>query len=1078
MKKSITIICVLFALLAGNLPVSAQYVTQEAAREKANAFLKRSNSQSAARKAPRKAPMLTLANNRDEFYVFNDEANGGYVVISGEERMPDVLAFSFEESIDPTSIPCNMQAWMDDCAVQVRWLREHPEVATERRKSPQRADIAPLLTCEFNQGSPYNLKCPIVDGEHCATGCTATAMAQIMYYHQWPKKTTFTIPAYTTTTLKIEMPAIPPTTIDWDNIPNSVNSRSSAEEKDAVSTLMALCGAAVKMDYNLEASGAFQTPKAYDLLDYDITSMQKVYRDDFSDADWEKLLYNELQQKRPIDYSGYSAGGGGHTFVIDGYRYLDETAYWHVNWGWGGGYVNAGPYYKQQYYTLDNMSYNNDQSAIIGIQPALNGRAYAVDEAGGKTTLYYDTEAGSKGDKARPIWIYYREKGAVWSSIGSDVTEVEFHPSFANCKPKTFSFNECENLKQIKGIEYLNTEEMTDMSGMFYNCSSLTSLDLSNFNTANVTYMSRMFYNCSSLTSLDLSNFNTANVTNMYGMFAYCSNLTSLDVSGFKTDNVTNMGNMFYYCSNLTSLDVSGFKTYKVTDMYSMFFDCSNLTSLDVSGFKTDNVTSMCEMFYGCSNLTSLDVSGFKTDNVTNMANMFRNCQNLTSLDVSGFKTDNVTNMQIMFSGCENLTSLDVSGFKTDNVTNMSWMFSRCSNLTSLDVSGFKTDKVTDMNGMFAYCSNLTSLDVSGFKTDKVTNMYYMFFDCSKLTSLDVSGFKTDNVTNMNGMFDGCSNLTSLDVSGFKTDKVTDMSWMFSGCENLTSLDVSGFKTDKVTDMLVMFAGCSNLTILDVSGFKTDNVTNMRNMFSGCENLTSLDVSGFKTDKVTDMIWMFNGCKNLTSLDVSGFKTDNVTNMANMFRNCQNLTSLDVSGFKTDKVKNMYCMFSDCSNLTSLDVSGFKTDKVTDMGNMFRNCQNLTSLDVSGFKTDKVTDMSWMFASCSNLTTIYASKSWDMSSVTSSDYMFYNCPNLVGGAGTTFDRSHTNGEYARIDEGASNPGYLTYKVSTEIASPELLGAKQSGVYNLGGAKVRSAQEGANGLPSGLYIVNKKKILVK
>ena len=645
MKKSISIIFVFFALLADNLPLSAQNVTIEAAREKANAFLKRSvNSQSSTRKAPRKAPMLTLANNRDEFYVFNDQANGGYVIISGEERMPDVLAYSFEDTIDPASIPCNMQAWFDDCAEQVRWLREHPEVAAERRKSPQRADIAPLLTCKFNQGSPYNLKCPIVDGEHCVTGCVATAMAQIMHYWQWPKKTTFTIPAYTTRTLKIEMPAIPPTTIDWDNIPNSVNSRSSEEEKDAVSTLMTLCGTAVKMDYTKYSSASYFFAEAYELLDYDITSMQEVSRDDYSDTDWEEMLYNELENRRPIDYSGKS-DDSGHAFVIDGYQYLDETAYWHVNWGWGG----SGGYYT----TLDNMEYNRSQSAMIGIQPASNGRPYIVDETDGKATLYYDMEASNKGDKARPFGN---------GGIGEEVTEVELHPSFANCKPKRLSFSGCYNLKEIKGIKYLNTEEMTSMGSMFY----------------------------------------------------------------------------------------------------------------------------------------------------------------------------------------------------------------------------------------------------------------------------------------------GCSNLTILDVSGFKTDKVTDMD--------------------------------------------------------------------------------------------------------SMFRNCQNLTSLDVSGFKTDNVKNMYCMFYGCSNLTSLDVSGFNTENVTDMYGMF--------------------------SSCSNLTTIYVSKSWDMSSVTSSDYMFSVCSKLVGGAGTTFDWSHTNGEYARIDEGKSNPGYFTYKEYSGIETPLSIGAGASGVYNLGGAKVRSAQEGANGLPSGLYIVNKKKILVK
>ncbi len=518
------------------LPLSAQQVSMETARMRASAFLNKAAG-SAAKKAPRKAPQLSLVNTSDELYIFNDDANGSHIIMSSDERMPEVLGYSYEGTIDSDAIPCNMQAWLDDCAAQVRWLREHPEAAAERRKSPQRADIAPMLTCQFNQGYPYNLKCPEVDEQLCVTGCTATAMAQIMHYWQWPKKTTFTIPAYTTNTLKIEMPAIPPTTIDWDKIVSPYTN----EARDVLSTLMVLCGTAVKMDYKPGGSGASSTPAAYDLLDYDITTMQSVSRSNYSDADWEEMLYNELQQQRPISYAGFPDSGAGHAFVIDGYQYHDD-AYWHVNWGWSGGYVVAGPYYGQQYYTLDNMIYNNGQDAVIGIQPASNKRLYAVDETGGKTTLYYDTEANSKGDKAKPYG----------NGISTDVTEVEFHPSMANCKPKRLSFSGCTNLKQIKGIEYLNTEEMTNMSRMFVGCSSLTSLDLSNFNTANVTNMRGMFYNCESLTSLDVSKFNTANVTNMDMMFSYCYNLKTISVSNlWDTSNVSSGSNMFASCYNL-----------------------------------------------------------------------------------------------------------------------------------------------------------------------------------------------------------------------------------------------------------------------------------------------------------------------------------------------------------------------------------------------------------------------------------------------------------------------------------------------------------------------------------------------
>ena len=404
------------------------------------------------------------------------------------------------------------------------------------------------------------------------------------------------------------------------------------------------------------------------------------------------------------------------------------------------------------------------------------------------------------------------------------------------------------------------------------------------------------FAQCKNLTEVSGNNLVTSktfeNVTDMADMFYNCSNLTSLDVSGFDTSKVTNMSAMFYSCSNLTSLDVSGFDTSNVTTMSYMFDRCSNLTSLNVSGFDTSNVSTMLAMFQDCSGLTSLDVSGFDTSKVTKMSSMFNSCSNLTSLDVSGFDTSNVTTMSSMFGSCRNLTSLNVSGFDTSNVTTMGGMFDRCRNLTSLNVSGFDTSNVTDMSGMFQSCSGLTSLDVSGFDTSNVTTMGGMFSTCRNLTSLNVSGFDTSKVTNMSGMFSDCSKLTSLDVSGFDTSKVTKMSSMFNRCSNLTSLDVSEFDTAKVTDMSLMFYYCSNLTSLDVSGFDTSNVRSMYSMFQNCSGLTSLDLSNFNTSKVTDMSYMFYNCTKLKSLQLSNkFKTP-TSNISNMFTNTPTIKSI------------------------------------------------------------------------------------------------------------------------------------------------------------------------------------------
>ena len=349
-----------------------------------------------------------------------------------------------------------------------------------------------------------------------------------------------------------------------------------------------------------------------------------------------------------------------------------------------------------------------------------------------------------------------------WYGQRGKIKTVVFDASFANARPTScyYWFSGCNNLTEIKGIENLNTENVTNMSYMFVKCKALTSLNLTSFNTEKVTDMQGMFKECSALTSLDLSKFNTEKVTDMRGMFWECSNLTSLNLTRLNTENVTAMNGMFYGCTKLESLDLSKFNTAKVTNMNQMFYGCSALTSLDVSKFNTAEVKSMTYMFNNCSTLTSLNLSNFNTAKVTDMNSMFYNCNELTSLDLTSFNTAEVTDMSNMFGSCFALTSLDLSSFNTAKVTNMSNMFRLCKALTSLDLSNFNTAKVTDMSYMFKNCYALTSLDLSSFNTAKVTNMKEMFNNCPALTTIYASDkFVTDKVTNSGSMFYGCTEL-------------------------------------------------------------------------------------------------------------------------------------------------------------------------------------------------------------------------------------------------------------------------------------------------------------------------------
>ena len=399
-----------------------------------------------------------------------------------------------------------------------------------------------------------------------------------------------------------------------------------------------------------------------------------------------------------------------------------------------------------------------------------------------------------------------------------------FDASFANARLTNCYawFYGCNNLTTIEGIEYLNTENVTNMGGMFYNCCALTSLNLTSFNTANVESMSCMFYNCSALTSLDLSNFNTAKVTNMEEMFIGCSALTTIYVSDkFVTDKVTDSRNMFSGCNKLIgAIEYDGSKSDHTYANY------DNGYFSPEGGFHAyaefNNATGTLTFSRGLSkpvgayDLNEGDVQPAWSNQSAKI--------NKVVFDAS-FANARPTSCYMWFYRCENLTKIeDIENLNTQNVTDMSWMFYRCDGLTSLDVSHFNTQKVEDMSEMFSVCSGLKSLNVSHFDTQNVKDMNSMFYSCERLTSLDVSNFNTQNVTDMRYMFSWCEGLNSLDLSKFDTQNVEYMNNMFWSSSALKTIYVSDkFVTTKVSYGTDMFSGCTSLKgAIDFDDSKTD----------------------------------------------------------------------------------------------------------------------------------------------------------------------------------------------------------------------------------------------------------------
>lgn len=492
-------------------------------------------------------------------------------------------------------------------------------------------------------------------------------------------------------------------------------------------------------------------------------------------------------------------------------------------------------------------------------------------------------------------WIYTKHK---------EINTAVFHSSFKNAQPTNTSewFYNCQFLRRIYNIEYLNTERVTNMGFMFARCFDLDELDVSHFNTGNVKSMDNMFRNSRSLSYLDVSNFNTRNVINMTCMFSGCSGLKSIDVSNFVTDNVLTMYSMFGYCESIENLDVSCFNTTKVKDMSSMFCGCLSLKEIDVSGFNTKNVTNMDGMFERCTSLTSIFVGSFNTSNVTNMGNMFSSCTALKTIyTVEDWNTEKVGSSENMFKECINLIGGQGTTFSEDKT----------------DVGYAHIDKGSANPGYF-----------TEWKGNDPVGKAYAVLDNGVLTFY----------------FDDLANTRTGRKFGINGNKVGMPDWIYArGSIKKASFDAS-FANYYPRNTAYWFYNCYNMTEIEhMENLSTDSVRSMTAMFRFCYELNSLDVSHFNTEKAEDMSFMFCFCQNLRDIDVTHFNTDNVVDMQHMFHTCP-VEELNLRSFNTSKVKDTNTMFADCQKVKTIYASRERWDNqpFEQSAHMFQNCNNLT----------------------------------------------------------------------------------------------------------------------------------------
>lgn len=554
--------------------IQANPITRQQALKRAAAFMTQQNDPrqlapvAAKKLAPRRAAAATTA---EPYYVFNRGMNGGFVIVSGDDSTIPVLGYTDSGEFDYTQAPPNLRELLDDYARQIAQIQMGAPVISAT--IPTHPKVEPLLTCQWSQGYPYNMTCPeYFTLGRSVTGCVATAMAQIMYYHRDKSVSEVQqdIPGYTTWTshptygnLKVEGIA-KGSPIDWANMKDTYGTASDLQRR-AVADLMHYCGVSVKMDYTNSSSGA-QSYEVYNALKayfgYGSSVRYVDYTTVTTDAGWDEVVYTDIAARRPVYISGSNATVG-HAFVADGY---DGNLRYHINWGWGG--------QSDGYYYLTNLTpgqgqgiggsedgYNGYRQIIVGIEP---------ENYGEKVMTFTDTHVKAicleHWDTNHDDQLTYNEAAAV-TDLG---TAFQGQTSITKF-PELYYFTGLQHLADdaFSGCTKLTSvllprKLQTIGARAFAGCQSLSEFVLPDYLTA---IGAEAFSGCAALAALSLPETITAVEA---GTFRGCTALTSFDLPV----SIVRLGDgAFAGCTQLQTFKVNTYDPAAITMGQGVFAD-------------------------------------------------------------------------------------------------------------------------------------------------------------------------------------------------------------------------------------------------------------------------------------------------------------------------------------------------------------------------------------------------------------------------------------------------------------------------------------------------------------------------
>lgn len=562
MKKRILGIIVVFVLSAAL--ANAQPMTREQAFVKAESFMSRQNDfrqlapvVSGRKLSPRQR---RAAASTPEYYVFNKGVGEGYVIVSGDDRTEPILGYCNSGEFDYEKLPPQLQGLLDDYARQIDELQKGGGVVIGDAV-PTHPKVPELMKSKWSQGYPYNLTCPeYFSLGRSVTGCVATAIAQILYYHREKSvsETTAAMPAYDTWTEhptygKLHVEGIPEgSPIDWENMKDEYGSATEKQRK-AVADLMHYCGVAVKMDYTNSSSGA-QSYDAYQAFGkyfgYGSSVHYVSYQTVTSDTEWDRIVYAEIAAGRPVYVSG-SNDEGGHAFVADGY---DGNLKYHINWGWGG---TSDGYYLltqltpgQQGIGGSNDGYNGYREIIVGIEPENYGeKPMSFADAAVKKLCLDNFDSNGDGQLTYGEAADVKDIGTVFKGSAIKTFKELYYFTSLTALPDE-AFMDCAALTTLRLPKNVSCIGVRALEG----CAKLGQLDLPNHVA---TIGAAAFKGCQALKTLALpdalpaiedNTFQGSGLTSVVlpigvgsignGAYADCTNLTSFVLKTFQPSTI------------------------------------------------------------------------------------------------------------------------------------------------------------------------------------------------------------------------------------------------------------------------------------------------------------------------------------------------------------------------------------------------------------------------------------------------------------------------------------------------------------------------------------------------------------